>query len=230
MLFYIEDGETRSPFSASTSEAPRCCRRALRRSGQESRPDLAHTGSGKTFTLLTAAQLILSQKIDSESHGHSRRRSHGARGPAQGMVDKLLGEMQANDIPVRRANSKDDLQDIFESDFRGLVVSMIHKFETIRRTAPTATGQHLRLHRRGAPLGCSDLGSYLMAAVPNSTIIGFHGTPVRAQEVALGLVPIFGSQDENGYLHKYSIIESIDDETTLTDQYLLAPSSIVDGA
>jgi type I restriction enzyme R subunit len=138
--------------------------------------------------------------------------------------------MQANDIPVRRANSRDDLQDIFDADFRGLVVSMIHKFETIRKDSSDRENIFVFIdeaHRSVA----ADLGSYLMAAVPNSTIIGFTGTPVGGtQGGGSGSFQIFGAQDEQGYLHKYSIIESIDDETTFADQVHACSLDDVHGA
>jgi type I restriction enzyme, R subunit len=228
VLFYIEDGETKKSVlrehqrGAVDAIVERCA------DPSKNRGLIWHTqGSGKTFTLLTAAQLILSQKdrfknatvilvVDRTE----------LEGQLKEWVDKLLGEMQANDIPVRRANSKGDLQDIFESDFRGLVVSMIHKFETIRKDSSNRDNIFVFIdeaHRSVA----ADLGSYLMAAVPNSTIIGFTGTPVGGtQGGGSGSFQIFGSQDEKGYLHKYSIIESIDDETTLPIKYMLAPSSM----
>jgi type I restriction enzyme R subunit len=228
VLFYVEDGETKKSVlrehqrGAVDAVVDRCADPA------KNRGLIWHTqGSGKTFTLLTAAQLILSQK--------DRFRNATVilvvdrtelEGQLKEWVDRLLGEMQANDIPVRRANSRDDLQDLFDSDFRGLVVSMIHKFEAIRKDSSNRDNVFVFIdeaHRSVA----ADLGSYLMAAVPKSTIIGFTGTPVGgAQGGGSGSFQIFGSQDEEGYLHKYSIIESIDDETTLPIKYLLAPSSM----
>ncbi|MHC6591555.1 type I restriction endonuclease subunit R [Arthrobacter sp. C152] len=228
VLFYMEDGETRKSVlrehqrQAVDAVVERC------EDSTKNRGLVWHTqGSGKTFTLLTAAQLILSQKdrfknatvilvVDRTE----------LEGQLKEWVERLLGEMQANDIPVRRANSKDDLQDIFDSGFRGLVVSMIHKFETIRKDSSSRENIYVFIdeaHRSVA----ADLGSYLMAAVPNSTIIGFTGTPVGGTDGGgSGSFQIFGSQDDKGYLHKYSIIESIDDETTRPIKYMLAPSSM----
>jgi type I restriction enzyme R subunit len=71
-----------------------------------------------------------------------------------------------------------------------------------------------------------DLGTYLMAAVPNATIIGFTGTPIAKTDQGQGTFKIFGQQDELGYLDKYSIKESIEDETTLPIKHVLAPSEI----
>ena len=92
-----------------------------------------HTqGSGKTFTLLTAARLILEDKerfknatvilvVDRTE----------LEGQLKGWVERLLGEMQQQDIAVRRANTKAELQALLDADFRGLIISMIHKFEEI---------------------------------------------------------------------------------------------------
>jgi type I restriction enzyme R subunit len=94
-----------------------------------------HTqGSGKTFTLLTAARLILEQK--------ARFRNATVllvvdrtelEGQLKGWVERLLGEMQKQDIATKRANSKAELQHLLDGDFRGLIVAMIHKFEEIRK-------------------------------------------------------------------------------------------------
>lgn len=228
VLFYVEDGETKK--SVLREHQRRAVDAVVERCADptKNRGLIWHTqGSGKTFTLLTAARLILSQKerfknatvilvVDRTE----------LEGQLKDWVERLLGEMQANDIPVRRANSKQDLQDVFDSDFRGLVVSMIHKFETIKKDSSNRDNIFVFIdeaHRSVA----ADLGSFLMAAVPNSTIIGFTGTPVGGIDGGgAGSFRIFGSQDEVGYLHKYSIIESIDDETTLPIKYMLAPSSM----
>ena len=66
----------------------------------------------------------------------------------------------------------------------------------------------------------------LMGALPDSTIIGFTGTPIARTSYGQGTFKIFGTEDEHGYLHKYSIVESIDDETTLPIRHTLAPSDM----
>src|SRR3954462_4314910 len=65
-----------------------------------------------------------------------------------------------------------------------------------------------------------------MAAVPIATIVGFTGTPIAKTEQGEGTFKIFGAQDERGYLDKYSIAESIEDETTLPIKHLMAPSEM----
>jgi len=48
-----------------------------------------------------------------------------------------------------------------------------------------------------------DLGTYMMAAVPNATIIGFTGTPIAKTAQGEGTFKIFGIDDKLGYLDKY---------------------------
>jgi type I restriction enzyme R subunit len=72
-----------------------------------------------------------------------------------------------------------------------------------------------------------DLGTYLMAATPNATIIGFTGTPIANTAQGDGTFKIFGTQDDRGYLDKYSIAESIADETTLPIKHVMTPSEML---
>ncbi len=226
ILFYVEDGETRKSVlrqhqrRAADRIVERCLEPATRRGL------IWHTqGSGKTFTLLTAARLILERK--DEFHTPTVvvvvDRTE-LEGQLQGWVERLLGEMQ-QDIAVSRAGSKEHLQELFQTDRRGLILSMIHKFEDIDKNANTRDNIYVFIdeaHRSVA----KDLGSYLMAAVPNATIIGFTGTPIARTEYGEGTFKIFGADDELGYLDKYTIAESIEDETTLPIRHTMAPSEM----
>ena len=71
-----------------------------------------------------------------------------------------------------------------------------------------------------------ELGTYLMSAVPNATIIGFTGTPIARNSQGEGTFKIFGTQDELGDRDKYSIAESSADETTLPIKHVMAPSEM----
>lgn len=227
IFFYAEDGETKK--SVLREHQRKAVDKIVSRCADPGRNRglIWHTqGSGKTFTLLTAARQILEDKA----------RFNNAtvilvvdrtelEGQLKEWVERLLGEMQERDIPVRRAKSKRELQDILDSDFRGLVVSMIHKFEEIRKNSSERDNVYVFIdeaHRSVA----ADLGSYLMAAVPKATIVGFTGTPVHSSRGGSSSFEIFGSPDDDGFLDKYSIAESIGDETTLPIKYMLAPSSM----
>ena len=227
ILFYVQDGETRK--SVLRQHQRRAIDAILDRclDPAKTRGLIWHTqGSGKTFTLLTAARQILEDKarfanatvilvVDRTE----------LEGQLKGWVERLLGEMQQQDIAVRRANNKAELQALLDADFRGLIISMIHKFEAVRKDSCQRDNVYVFIdeaHRSVA----KDLGTYLMAAVPKATIIGFTGTPIAQTSQGEGTFKIFGAQDELGYLDKYSIAESIADETTLPIKHVMAPSTM----
>ncbi|MDM7459964.1 MAG: HsdR family type I site-specific deoxyribonuclease [Paracoccus sp. (in: a-proteobacteria)] len=227
ILFYVEDGETRKSILrqhqrvAVDKIVERCEDKAKKRGL------VWHTqGSGKTFTLLTAARLILEDKTRFQNATVVLVVDRTElEGQLKGWVEKLLGEMQSQDIPVWRANSKTEVQDLLKTDKRGLIISMIHKFEGIDKDANTRENTYVFIdeaHRSVA----KDLGTYMMAAVPNATIIGFTGTPIAKTAQGEGTFKIFGTEDEQGYLDKYSIRESIEDETTLPIRHTMAPSEM----
>lgn len=227
VLFYVEDNETRK--SVLRQHQRRAIEAVVQRCADpdKRRGLIWHTqGSGKTFTLLTAAKLILEDKkrFDNATVILVVDRTE-LEGQLKGWVERLLGEMHKLDIATRRANSKDDLQELLDADFRGLVIAMIHKFEGINKNSSDRSNIHVFIdeaHRSVA----KDLGSYLMGAVPNATIIGFTGTPIADTERGKGTFKIFGAEDDHGYLDKYSIRESIEDETTLPIKHVLAPSTM----
>ena len=87
--------------------------------------------------------------------------------------------MQQQDIAVARANSRAQLREMLAADRRGLIISMIHKFEGIEKDANVRDSIYVFIdeaHRSVA----RELGTYLMAAVPNSTIVGIHRHANRA--------------------------------------------------
>jgi type I restriction enzyme R subunit len=227
ILFYVEDGETRKSIlrqhqrGAIDKILERC------EDKEKKRGLVWHTqGSGKTFTLLTAARLILEDKDRFQNATVILVVDRTElEGQLKGWVEKLLGEMQQRDIPVKRAASRTEVQELLKADRRGLIIAMIHKFEGIDKDANTRDNIYVFIdeaHRSVA----KDLGTYMMAAVPNATIIGFTGTPIAKTAQGEGTFKIFGALDEQGYLDKYSIRESIEDETTLPIRHTMAPSKM----
>jgi type I restriction enzyme R subunit len=227
ILFYVQDSETRKSIlrqhqrRAIDAIVARCA------DPTKTRGLVWHTqGSGKTFTLLTAAKLILEQK-DRFHNGTvilvvDRTELEGQ---LKGWVERVLGEMQNQDIAIKRARTKAELQEHLDADFRGLIIAMIHKFEAIRKDSSVRDNIYVFIdeaHRSVA----KDLGTYLMASLPNSTIVGFTGTPIANTEQGTGTFKIFGAEDATGYLDKYSIKESIADGTTLPIKHVLAPSEM----
>ena len=134
--------------------------------------------------------------------------------------------MQNQDIAIRRANTKAELQELLDADFRGLIIAMIHKFEAIRKdsvtSATTSTSSSTR--RTGRSRRISAPISWRRCRTPRSSASPARRSPTPSR--ATGTFKIFGAEDETGYLDKYSIAESIDDETTLPIKHVLAPSEM----
>ncbi len=227
ILFYVEDGETRK--TVLRQHQRRAVDRIVERCAETVRHRglVWHTqGAGKTFTLLTAARLVLEAKEEFRNPTVvvvvDRTELEGQ---LAGWVERLLGEMQQQDIAVWHAGSKERLRELLSTDRRGLIISMIHKFEGIEKDANARDNIYVFIdeaHRSVA----RELGTYLMAALPNSTIIGLTGTPIARTEHGEGTFKIFGADDDQGYLDKYSIAESIEDETTLPIRHMMAPSEM----
>ncbi|MFA5061683.1 MAG: HsdR family type I site-specific deoxyribonuclease [Patescibacteria group bacterium] len=227
VLFYVKDDELQKTVlrqhqtRAAVKVVNRCADPAKRRGL------VWHTqGSGKTFTLITAARLILEDKA----------RFPGAtvllvvdrnelEGQLAGWVDRMVGEMRGSDIKIEYANTKARLQSLLDQDFRGLIISMIHKFEGVRADSCTRDNFFVLIDEAHRSTG-GDLGNYLMGALPAATLIGFTGTPIDKTAQGQGTFKTFGTDDPKGYLDKYSITESIEDGTTLKLRHTLAPNHI----
>ncbi|HEX7319408.1 MAG TPA: HsdR family type I site-specific deoxyribonuclease [bacterium] len=182
-----------------------------------------HTqGSGKTFTMIVAGEKILKEPlfekptvimlVDRNELESQLFRNLDAYGFKDGEGMEI-------------ADSKKDLEKLLASNYRGLIVSMIHKFEHMKKDINKRDNIFVLIdeaHRTTS----SDLGNYLVAALPNATYFGFTGTPIDKILYGRGTFKVFGKDDEKGYLDKYTIAESIEDGTTVPLHYALAPSEI----
>lgn len=179
-----------------------------------------HTqGSGKTLTMITIAHQLLT-------------RSEFEKPTVVMLVDRnelesqLFRNLEAYGISdVEVVKSKRHLQQILKDGYRGLVVSMIHKFDKVPKDINTSSQVIVLVDEAHRTTG-GDFGNYLMAALPNATYIGLTGTPIDKTAYGKGTFKVFGTEDPEGYLDKYSIAESIEDGTTLPLHYSLAPNEM----
>ena len=180
-----------------------------------------HTqGSGKTLTMITIASQLLRGGRDAEKPTVLMLID---RNELESQLFKNITGYGITAFQV--ATSKRNLQEILASDYRGLIVSMIHKFDDIPANINTREGVTVLVDEAHRTTG-GDLGNYLMAALPNATYIGFTGTPIDNLSQGKGTFKVFGADDEQGYLDKYAIAESIEDGTTVPLNYALAPSNL----
>lgn len=180
-----------------------------------------HTqGSGKTFTMIKAAELLF--------------KAAGADKPTvlvlidrNELEDQMLRNLAMLGIGnIQHAHSIAQLNKLLQNDYRGIIVSTIHKFQGMPAGLNTRSNIFVMIDEAHRTTG-GDLGVYLMAGIPHAVFIGFTGTPVDKTAYGKGTFKTFGTADKQGYLHKYSIKESIEDGTTLPLYYNLAPNEML---
>lgn len=188
---------------------------------QRTRGLVWHTqGSGKTYTMIKAAELLF--------------KAPGADKPTillmidrNELEDQMLKNLAAVGLGnVAHAYRIAELNRLLKHDYRGIIVTMIHKFRDMPANVNTRRNIFVLIDEAHRTTG-GDLGNFLMAGLPNATFIGFTGTPVDKTAYGKGTFKTFGCEDDKGYLHKYSIVESIEDGTTLPLYYSLAPNEML---
>lgn len=180
-----------------------------------------HTqGSGKTYTMITVAKRLLEDpRFENPTVLMIVDRNE--------LQQQLFQNLEAVGFGrVHVAQSKRHLRQLLRDDTRGLIVSMIHKFDDADADLNTRTNIFVLVDEAHRSTG-GDLGNYLMGALPNATFIGFTGTPIDKSAHGKGTFKVFGGDDPGGYLDKYSIRESIEDGTTVPLHYQMAPNNLV---
>ncbi len=181
-----------------------------------------HTqGSGKTYTMIKSAELLF-KAAQSDKPTILMLID---RNELEDQMRKNLASLGLNN--VEHANYIARLNELLQSDYRGIIVSTIQKFRDLPAHINARRNIYILIDEAHRTTG-GDLGNYLAAGLPNATWIGFTGTPIDKTVYGLGTFKTFGVDDApQGYLHKYSISESIADGTTLPLFYNLAPNDML---
>ena len=185
--------------------------------GEDDRGLIWHTqGSGKSFTMLYAAENLLSRPDIVEN-------------PQVFIIvdtDKLNSQMrdQLANLSLEQwteAESIDHLQRLIEEGSSQLVLTTIQKFEDVD---PDVQGNDkvVVMSDEAHRFMEADLGSRLDAALPDCTHFGFTGTPVREgeREKDKNTFQEFSPEGED-YLHRYSVKQGIDDGLILPVYFIL---------
>lgn len=177
-------------------------------------------GGGKSWTMIKTAELLVKAPT-------AEKPTILLMIDRNELEDQMVGNLSSLGMAnLVQATSIMDLQRLLKNDYRGIIVTMIHKFRDMPAEINTRNNIYVLQDEAHRSVG-SDLGNYLMAAIPNATFIGFTGTPVDKTAYGKGTFKIFGIDDKQGYLHKYSISESIADGTTLPLFYGIAPNELL---
>lgn len=193
--------------------------RALDRN--RSRGLIWHTqGSGKTFTMIKAAERLFREKA-------AEKPTVLLMIDRNELEDQMLKNLAALGLGnLEHASSIARLNRLLKDDYRGIIVTMIHKFRDMPANLNKRSNIYVLIDEAHRTTG-GDLGNFLMAGLPNATFLGFTGTPVDKTAYGKGTFKTFGCEDDRGYLHKYSIADSIEDGTTLPLYYQLAPNEML---
>ncbi|WP_329806394.1 type I restriction endonuclease subunit R [Flavobacterium facile] len=164
-------------------------------------------GSGKSLLMVFAAQKL--------------RKMQELKSPTViVLVDRtdldtqITGTFNAADIAnVVTTESISELQTLLERDTRKIIISMIHKFRDAKPDMNTRDNIIVLVdeaHRTQE----GDLGRQMRAALPNAFLFGLTGTPVNKADK--NTFWAFGaSEDEGGYMSRYTFHDSIRDSATL---------------
>ncbi|MDO8445966.1 MAG: HsdR family type I site-specific deoxyribonuclease [Deltaproteobacteria bacterium] len=180
-----------------------------------------HTqGSGKTYTMIKAAELLFKAP-------EAEKPTILLMIDRNELEDQMLKNLVAVGLNnVAHADRISELNRLLKQDYRGIIVTMIHKFRDMPANLNLRKNIYIMIDEAHRTTG-GDLGNFLMAGLPNASFLGFTGTPVDKTAYGKGTFKTFGCEDDKGYLHKYSISESIEDGTTLPLYYNLAPNEML---
>jgi len=181
-----------------------------------------HTqGSGKTYTMIKIAELLFKAP-------ESEKPTILLMIDRNELEDNMLKNLSSVGVNnVVQAGRIKDLQKLLKDDYRGIIVTMIHKFRDMPAEVNNRKNIYVLIDEAHRTTG-GDLGNFLMAAIPNATYIGFTGTPIDKTVYGKGTFKTFGIDDPpKGYLDKYSIADSIPDGTTLPLFYSVAPNELL---
>lgn len=196
--------------------------RALDR--QRTRGLVWHTqGSGKTYTMIKTAELLFKAP---EAEKPTILLMIDRNELEDQMLKNLAAVGLGNVEHADRITTLNKLLNEHGQDYRGIIVTMIHKFRDMPENLNRRRNIYVLIDEAHRTTG-GDLGNFLMAGLPNASFIGLTGTPVDKTVYGKGTFKTFGCEDDKGYLHKYSISESIEDGTTLPLYYSLAPNEML---
>ncbi|MGH8247659.1 MAG: DEAD/DEAH box helicase family protein, partial [Gammaproteobacteria bacterium] len=142
---------------------------------QRSRGLVWHTqGRGKTYTMIKAAELL----FKANEAGKPTILLMIDRNELEDQMLKNLAAVGLGNVShAGRIATLNKLLDEKGQDYRGIIVTMIHKFRDMPASLNTRRNIYVLIDEAHRTTG-GDLGNFLMSGLPNASYIGFTGTPV----------------------------------------------------
>ena len=151
-----------------------------------------HTqGSGKTFTMIKAAELLFkAPESDKPTILLMIDRNELEDQMMKNLARPGFGECGAcrHHCPPQTSA---------KHDYRGIIVTTIHKFRDLPADINTRENIYVLIDEAHRTTG-GDLGNYLMAGLPQATYIGFTGTPIDKTAYGQGTFKTFGCRRRQG--------------------------------
>ncbi|GAG84343.1 unnamed protein product, partial [marine sediment metagenome] len=93
------------------------------------------------------------------------------------LEDQMLKNLASLGLAnVEHATSIKRLNKLLRDDYRGIIVTTIHKFRDMPANLNERENIYVLIDEAHRTTG-GDLGNFLMAGIPNASYIGFTGTP-----------------------------------------------------
>ena len=169
-----------------------------------------HTqGSGKSLTMIFAARKLW-------NHPDLSQPTLVIVVDRVQLEEQMAGELYGtNTENVAVAASKQELRNLLAQDYRGVILTLVHKFDDIEPEM-TARSNVIVLVDEAHRTQYGDLGVFMRTAMPNAAMFGFTGTPIELND--RHTPRSFGKETAEDtyerYMDRYSIEDSIRDGAT----------------
>jgi len=174
-----------------------------------------HTqGSGKSLTMIFAARKLW-------NHPALQQPTIVIIVDREQLEEQMAGELfRTNTENVVVAGSRRELRDLLARDQRGLILTLVHKFdemEPLMTNRPNVILLVDEAHRTQY----GDLGIFMRSAMPNASMFGLTGTPIELSDrhTPKAFGKEIGPDRFERYMDRYSIEDSIRDGATKPIHY-----------
>ena len=219
IIFDVEDGKRVKKvaryhqFRAANKIVDRVL--GMEKQSGERRGIVWHTqGSGKSLTMIFAARKLW-------NHPRLQQPTLVIVVDRVQLEDQMAGELYGtNTENVAIARRKQELRNLLAQNYRGVILTLIHKFDDIEPEM-TARANVIVLVDEAHRTQYGDLGVFMRTAMPNASMFGFTGTPIELSD--RHTPRSFGKQLAEDtferYMDRYRIEDSIRDGATRPIHY-----------